>query len=178
MTTERRDWALAAGEEFAAYGDSSLCAGIWASALEQHRSQAAGSASSRAVLESGFGSVLAAGGSVLYDTADLIIRIDTANPSSRKQDDIFRREISRLLEKAEMFERVSTLEERREIMGAWQRERPHDMLPELDILFHTAFTSLLDSAIGDAFSRSRRMVWAKSMEQAAWHLRRSGSGTA
>lgn len=176
MTAEEETASLAGNDDAAAYGDTALCAGIWASALEQHISQAEGSLwNSRTMLAAGFGSVLAAGGHILYETADLLLRIDSARSVSRKQNENFRKEAASLLEIAAMFEHVSTLEERREILVAWKQERPNDMLPELDVAFLVSITSMLDSAIGDVYSRERRTGWAKSVEQVARRLERQGS---
>ena len=171
MTARRNADGLSERERFAAYSDTNWCEGIWSSALEQHMAQqTAARQNSREILVSGFGSAAAAGGSVLYDTADLICRIDRGHLFSRKETDGFRREAASLTAKAEMFQEVSSPAERKQIMEAWQIEQPGGSMPELDSMFCVAVTSLLDSAICDAYSRRKRNLWSKTLEHAAARL--------
>ena len=159
--------------EKASYGNFILCESLWKSASDIYNSDSEDSGTqARTLLEKGFGSILAAGGNVLYETADILMRIDATQVSSLKQTEKFAEEIAALKEKAEMFEKLSSyIPERRNLEKLWQSEYPLDMMtPEISLNFKSNLSEILDKALSGLRDRNYRNRMAQTFQRVCWYF--------
>ena len=159
--------------EEASYDNFILCESLWRSASEIFNSDAEDRGTqSKALLEKGFGSILAAGGHLLYETADILTRIDATQISSRKQTEMFAEEIADLEEKAEMFEKLSSyMPERKKLADLWQSEYPLDMMmPDISMNFKNNLSEILNEALSGLRKRNYRNRMAQTFQRICWYL--------
>ena len=167
MTENKNDTAEASYDNFV------LCESLWKSALEIYNSDSEDHGTqAKALLEKGFGSILAAGGHILYETADILTRIDSTQISSRKQTEKFAQEIDALRGKAEMFEKLSSyMPERRKLGELWQSEYPLDMMmPDISMNFKSNLSEILDEALRGLRRRNYRSRMAQTLQRICWYF--------
>ena len=156
--------------EPARYNDTVSCEQIWETAEDIHRSENETRCETcRDVLLAGFGSAAAAGGHILFEVADLCMRIDAHQGVSRKQKARFEEELRKLSNRAQIFSGCTSYSERKEVFDIWKQEKNGDILLEADTTFSVA-ASIAAEALEAATARTRRASMSKTMERTAWHL--------